>query len=48
MVVFGHGLREERILMGKIYYYAWDLALISASYVLLVGKIPAMKSDLAL
>ena len=47
-VILGHGLRAERILMGKIYYYAWDLALISASYVLLVGKIPAMKSDLAL
>ena len=34
--------------MGKIYFYAWDLALISATQVVLVGKIPAMKLDLAL
>ena len=46
--LFGHGLRAERILMGKIYFYAWDLALISATHVVLVGKIPAMKLDLAL
>ena len=41
-------LPTKRILMGKIYLYAWDLALISATHVLLVGKIPAMKLDLAL
>jgi len=34
--------------MGKIYFYAWDLALISATQVIPMGKIPAMKSDLAL
>ena len=35
------------VLMGKVYFYALDLARISASQTLLVGKVPPAKSDLA-
>ena len=33
--------------MGKVYFYALDLARISASQTLLVGKVPITKLDLA-
>ena len=37
----------HRVLMGKVYFYALDLARISASQTLLVGKVPITKLDLA-
>ena len=33
--------------MGKVYFYALDLARISASQALPMGKVPTMKLDLA-
>ena len=33
--------------MGKVYFYALDLARISASQALLMGKVPPAKLDLA-
>ena len=33
--------------MGKVYFYALDLARISASQALLMGKVPTTKLDLA-
>ena len=33
--------------MGKVYFYALDLARISASHALLMGKVPTTKLDLA-
>ena len=38
----------HRVLMGKVYFYALDLARISASQALLMGKVPTTKLDLAL
>ena len=35
------------VLMGKVYFYALDLARISASQALLMGKVPTTKLDLA-
>ena len=35
------------VLMGKVYFYAFDLARISASQALLMGKVPTTKLDLA-
>ena len=35
------------VLMGKVYFYALDLARISASRALLMGKVPTTKLDLA-